>query len=172
VRREGNGRLLLSILLAAGALAACRAEPVPEAGAEAQPPCHEPALRELVERFGGQLKTVSLLAHDTVTRREIRDAYASLVSPALLDSWISDPARAPGRQLSSPWPERIEIRTVDAIGPSECVVRGDVIHVTSVELPGESAGTTAVTLTIRRNGGLRISAYEAAEGVTPTRPSP
>ena len=63
--------------------------------------------RDVVERFGRRMREVSLLAPDTVVRRELRDAYGALASDSLLRAWESAPANAPGREVSSPWPARI-----------------------------------------------------------------
>lgn len=44
------------------------------------------------------------------------------------------PDHAPGREISSPWPERIEIRSVAAAGPGRGCVAGEVVYLTSVEM--------------------------------------
>jgi hypothetical protein len=43
--------------------------------------------RDIVERFGRRMRDVSLLAPDTVVRRELRNAYGSLVGVSLLRAW-------------------------------------------------------------------------------------
>ncbi|MFN2421307.1 MAG: hypothetical protein ABR527_08000 [Gemmatimonadota bacterium] len=59
--------------------------------------------------------------------REIREVYGSLVTPSLLDTWIAEPAGAPGRQVSSPWPERIEVDSMGPAGAGICQVLGEVV---------------------------------------------
>ncbi|MGQ9824382.1 MAG: hypothetical protein ACUVSK_05195, partial [Desulfotomaculales bacterium] len=70
------------------------------------------AVTALVEDFGGRLQAVSLLAPKEAVQKSIRENYGDLVMPALLAWWLENPAGAPGRELSSPWPDRIEIRSV------------------------------------------------------------
>ena len=64
----------------------------------------EGEVRDLVESFGKTLQTVSLLAPDAA--KEINKRYAEYVSCPLLEKWTSDPSQAPGRTVSSPWPDR------------------------------------------------------------------
>src|SRR3989338_9866599 len=68
------------------------------------------AVRSAVEEFGLKLKSVSLLAPPETLRSEIRANYADLVAPELLENWLREPSRAPGRETSSPWPERLEMK--------------------------------------------------------------
>src|SRR5918992_2146126 len=74
--------------------------------------CDAPEVRQVVERFGERLQRVSLLAPESVVVREVRAAYAPFVTPELLATWTSNPRSAPGREVSSPWPARIEVRSV------------------------------------------------------------
>jgi hypothetical protein len=125
--------------------------------------CDSTEVRAVVERFGQRMKQISLLAPDSIVVREIRQAYAPLVTPALLEAWISKPAHAPGREVSSPWPEQIEIRSVEPAGTGLCRVKGDVVYVTSVEqAQGGSVSRTPVILEVKSDDGWRIGAYEAA----------
>lgn len=134
--------------------------PNPGVAEEAGSACDPAAAREVVERFGERMRLVSLLAPDTVRDREIREAYADLVTPSLLEAWLADRSRAPGRETSSPWPERIEVRSVAAENGAACVVEGDVVHVTSV---GQETFREPVTLRVVENGGWRIAEYRAGE---------
>ncbi len=146
--------------IAAGAIACGGSAPAPRGQTEAA--CDTEAARQVATRFGERLKDVSLLAPDTVVTREIRASYDALVTEELLRSWIGDPSSAPGRQLSSPWPDRIEVRAVRPAGASMCVVEGDVVYVTSAEAAGRGiASRTPVTLHVRNDGEWRISAYDA-----------
>jgi hypothetical protein len=87
----------------------------------------EPDVRTLVRDFGAKLQMVSLLAPPDVLEKSMREHYAPYVSNALLEQWIRDPASAPGRQVSSPWPDRIEIKSITPDG----VVDGEILEVTS-----------------------------------------
>jgi hypothetical protein len=136
----------------------------PAAGAD----CADPAIRVVVRRFGERLREVSLLGPDSVIEVEMRAAYGDLVTPELLDDWVTEPAAAPGREVSSPWPQRIEIAEIDPGEGGACVARGEVIYATSADSTGDRAlGGEYVTLNLIHTEGWRIGAYEAAESPLP-----
>jgi hypothetical protein len=153
------------LVLAAAALAACgdRA-PAPRADAGAgAPSCTDPGVRQVVERFGERMKRVSTLAPDSIAARAVREAYSGLVTPALLERWSADPTHAPGKDVSSPWPERIRIDSVAAIGAGECRVAGEIVYLTSVEeAKGGAAALVPVTLRVASDGGWKVGAFDAA----------
>lgn len=123
--------------------------------------CDAPGVREVVEDLGRHLELVPLLAPDSVLVEAIRQEYAPLVTRDLLTMWIEDPAHAPGREGSSPWPDRIEIDSVEPVGAGLCRVEGDVVYITSVELTqGGAASRERVVLRVTRDDRWRISAYE------------
>jgi hypothetical protein len=154
-------RVAVLVLMACAPLAAC-ADDAPAPRATNAPSCGAGGARRVVERLGARLRRVSLLAPDSVVDREIRTAYASLVTPELLQRWLAEPARAPGREVSSPWPERIEVRSVTAEGEGTCRVAGEVVYVTSAERAhGGAAARVPVTLRVTADGGWRISEYRA-----------
>ncbi len=119
----------------------------------------EAAVTEVVEGFGQQLKTVSLLSPDAAT--EIQAQYAGYVSPALLQQWMAEPAQAPGRRVSSPWPDRIEISSLQRESADTYLVQGELIEVTSSEAGGEgTAARTPVTITVQKlDGTWQITSY-------------
>lgn len=123
--------------------------------------CDDPHVRQIVQAFGERLARVSLLAPDSVVVREIREAYTPYATPELLERWASAPRTAPGREVSSPWPERIEIRAVREADARSCRVEGDVVYASSAA--GENGATrTPVTVVVRRqNEDWRISSYSA-----------
>jgi hypothetical protein len=124
--------------------------------------CSEPGVRDVVVRFGQALKQVSLLAPASEAELQIRRAYGPLVTPGLLRTWLAQPSLAPGRRVSSPWPERIEILSVEPGAQGMCRVRGEIIHVTSVELErGGAAQREPVTIGVLENGGWRIASFAA-----------
>lgn len=84
---------------------------------------------EVVVEFGARLQHVSLLAPDAAD--QIEDQYAEFVHPDLLAAWMADPQSAPGRLTSSPWPDRIEVASLEADGESRYVVQAEVIEATS-----------------------------------------
>ncbi|HET7307567.1 MAG TPA: hypothetical protein VFK24_07115 [Gammaproteobacteria bacterium] len=153
-------------------LAACASNaPAPEI---AVGQCQAPEVREVVERFGERLKRVSLLAPEPMVRQGIRENYEPLVTPELLRRWLDHPTRAPGRRVSSPWPARIHIDSVESAGAGSCVIKGGVIYLTSVELThGGAAARQPVALRVReKNERWRISSYSGGNILPSPQPSP
>ncbi|MDQ4079683.1 MAG: hypothetical protein M3125_02920 [Gemmatimonadota bacterium] len=146
------------IVVAGCVLVVSCGERAPESRAT-PPSCDVPEVRQVVERFGERLQRVSLLAADSVVIREMRDAYAPFVTPELLSTWTSNPRRAPGRELSSPWPARIAVRSVQAADAGGCRVEGDVVYESSAPAAGDSAMRQSVTMVLREADGWRIVSY-------------
>jgi len=110
----------------------------------------ETEVRNVVENFGKRLQMVSLLA-PTATE-DLQTQYAEFVSPTLLGTWANDISQAPGRMVSSPWPDRIEITTLTKETPDKYVIDGFVIEVTSTEInSGEAADKIPVHIIVERN---------------------
>lgn len=123
----------------------------------------ERAVRRLVTLFGSRMQTLSLLVPDSIAASRLQEAYGTLVTPDLLSDWMARPAVAPGRRVSSPWPARIEVKSVTPSGADEYLVMGSLVFESSA--PGESASRATaqpVRLHVRRSGdgGWRISMYE------------
>lgn len=132
----------------------------------------ETAIRSLVEEFGSRLQTVSLQAPKDIVSKSIQENYGDFVSPALLAEWLSDPLNAPGRVLSSPWPDRIEILTVEKLTEYTYEVKGEIIEVTSAEkASGEVAASRPITLVVKKIGSswlidaAILGAYEEAKSI-------
>ena len=150
--RIRRSELLMAAFMTLFLLAGC-ARPGPNSDDETQ-------VRAVVTAFGGKLGQVSLLAPTAAD--DIRTQYAPYVSPALLEQWASDPSKAPGRTVSSPWPDRIEIDSVSAVSASQYSVSGRVIEVTSVEATngGGAAYEIPVRITVQDGQGhWEITAY-------------
>jgi hypothetical protein len=112
----------------------------------------ETKVRAVVEGFGKKLQDVSLQAPDAA--QVMQEQYSEYISPALLDAWMNDVVNAPGRIVSSPWPDRIEISALEQTGADRYVVSGFIVEVTSVEvLNGEAAAKLPVQLTVERQQG-------------------
>lgn len=120
---------------------------------------------EVVEAFGRRLKQVSVLGPSGATTMAIREHYAPLVSPKLLDQWLQEPATAPGRQVSSPYPDRIEIETISE-GETRAEVAGDIVEATN---QGDVARVPVRVALAMENGEWRITAFEQ---VTEEIPAP
>jgi hypothetical protein len=115
-------------------------------------------VRRVVETFATRLRRVSLLGPDNIVRNELKDAYGDLVAPELLAEWQRAPSQAPGRDVSSPWPARIDVRDVQPTGDG-CRVEGDVVYTTSADTSA-AADRRTVTLRLRDDGGWKVAAYE------------
>lgn len=124
----------------------------------------------LAEDFGRKLQTVSLLAPTEVVSRSLKESYGGFVSPGLLAEWMSDPQKAPGRLVSSPWPDRIEVLSLEKGSGSEYVVKGKVIEITSVEaVNGGAAAERPITLSVEKNNGRwQITAVKLGEYQEPS----
>ena len=149
--------LVAMFLLGTVSLAACTAQPasiqsptfIPTATSDAGA---ESEVRGLVENFGQRLKLVSLLAPSAA--QDLQKQYAEFVSPSLLAAWTSDISKAPGRMVSSPWPDRIEIAALAKEGSDRYVVTGSIIEVTSVEVVnGGAAERIPVRVVVQKDQG-------------------
>lgn len=93
----------------------------------------ENEIKALVENFGSKLQLVSLLAPKDMVKKSMQSNYSNYVTKQLLLKWINSPDKAPGRMTSSPWPDRIEVKSVKKLLKNEYEVKGEIIEVTSVE---------------------------------------
>jgi hypothetical protein len=123
----------------------------------------------VVEAFGRRLQLVSLLSPTAAD--DIRSQYADYIAPTLLDQWAADPAHAPGRMTSSPWPDRIEISSLTKISTGLYAVSGEIVEVTSVEAnpTQQAAGATPaaaveipVQMTVEQDaaGAWKITSFQ------------
>ncbi|MBO8170897.1 MAG: hypothetical protein H0Z33_03290 [Bacillaceae bacterium] len=118
------------------------------------PISEEERVVSVVERFGQRLQQVSLQAPESVLEKSIEENYGELVSPSLLARWLKNPQSAPGRLVSSPWPERIDILSMEQISVDTYQVRGEVIEITSVEkTSGGIAAKYPITLMVKKTDG-------------------
>lgn len=166
-----------TLLAAALLLAACdRGRPADRpAESPATPPAAAPdsvpapvdsaglrAVRDVVAHLGERMQVVSLLAPDSTVAGQLAEAYGSLVTPQLLATWTARPDSAPGRRVSSPWPDHIRIDSVRPVRDDLVEVTGAVVYVTSVERArGGAAATAPVRLEVSRaeGGAWRVSGY-------------
>jgi hypothetical protein len=114
-----------------------------------------------ITNVGQKMKMVSLLAPAETLNASMDEHYAPYVAPALLSLWKANPTQAPGRTVSSPWPDRIEVTRVTKSDNSSYTVVGNVIEVTSEESGAETAATYAVAATVEKvNGTWLITEFE------------
>ena len=88
-------------------------------------------ITSLIEDFGSRLQRVSLLSPIDVLEKSMKESYGDFVSQTLLEKWIKDPENAPGRRTSSPWPDRIEIQSIEKLSEEEYEIKGNIIEITS-----------------------------------------
>ncbi|WP_411676996.1 hypothetical protein [Caproicibacter sp.] len=114
----------------------------------------ETAVRNLVTDFGGQLQKVSLTASKEKVAEDMQKYYGDYITPSLLEEWQADPSSAPGRTVSSPWPDRINILSVQRLADDAYDVTGEIIEATSAdESGGQTAGKQGIRLSVRNIGG-------------------
>lgn len=109
------------------------------------------AVVSIVESFGSKLQTVSLQAPKEILAKSMQENYGEIVSQVLIEEWINDPLKAPGRLTSSPWPDRIEILSIERLSKDEYEVKGDIIEITSVEkVNGGAAAKRPITIVVKK----------------------
>lgn len=117
--------------------------------------------RALVQEFGTKLKNVPLTGEEQAVRDAIRKEYSAFLTPELLASFQGEPHDAPGRLMSSPWPEKIEITKVWPIGQA-FVVDAEIVYLTSKEVAeGGEAYREKISLAVQKRGPkLLIADYD------------
>jgi|GEM_PF-430934 len=106
-------------------------------------------IKKVVEDFGKKLQNVSLLAPKDVLKKSMKENYSEFVTQELIEKWINDPAGAPGRQTSSPWPDHIEIIDVKQLSESAYQVNGKIIEIANAkDEKTEVAAKRPITLII------------------------
>lgn len=113
----------------------------------------EEAVRSLVENFGSSLQKVSLQGPGDIVEKSMQENYSDFLSPELLQKLINDPQNAPGKLTSSPWPDRIEILSIEKTSEDTYKVDGEVIEITSVEKEnGGVAARKPINLVVDKTG--------------------
>lgn len=117
-------------------------------------------IEETVNNFGNQLQKVSLLAPEDILKASIQSQYSSFVSTELLNNWLTNPQNAPGRTVSSPWPDHIEINSIQS-SKKGYEVKGDIVFMTSNEVEhGGETGRQSIYLFLKNiDGKLLITDY-------------
>nr|WP_300094819.1 stalk domain-containing protein [Sedimentibacter sp.] len=114
-------------------------------------------VENIVRGFGSRLKMVSLLAPDKLLKESMNENYGKLVTKELLEKWMNNPSEAPGRAVSSPWPERIDIESSEKVSDNKYKIKGYIIEVTSVEkASGGIAAKREISLDVEKIGGTWI----------------
>lgn len=109
---------------------------------------------KFIQEFGERLKMVSLTAPEDVLKNTMEKYYGDYVSAGLIEKWLTDPANAPGRLTSSPWPGRIDVLSAEKTAENEYAVKGMIVEFTSVEMEdGGFAAKEAITLKVDKING-------------------
>lgn len=119
---------------------------------------------EVVEGLGTRLVHVSKLAPPDSVERQIRDQYGPYVTTLLLGGWLSDPASAPGREVSSPWPARIEVREATPVGSTAVNILAEVVYITQVDAEPLLRQPVRIRVVRGEDGAWRVSEWTAAPG--------
>ena len=138
-----------------------------------EPPVSEAeTVANLVLEFGKRLQMVSLLAPSDSLDQSMQENYGRLVAPSLIEKWKNDPRNAPGRMVSSPWPDHIEILSNEEREEGIYQVAGEVIELTSVEqASGGFAAKRPISLIVKKSGDIwliddvALGAYVDTESV-------
>ncbi len=120
-------------------------------------------VESVVTKFGEKFHLVSLLADKATLNAAISGHYSPFVAPELIAKWQKDHTLAPGRAVSSPWPDRIEIDTTTKNTDGTYKVEGRVIEISSTEKTKDGiAAQYPVILTLKKDvrGKWMITAYE------------
>lgn len=139
-----------------------QATPQPNEAADKQ------MVSDLVNDFGKKLQMVSLLAPEDTVKQSMQENYEKFVSPDLLAKWQSDPANAPGRVSSSPWPDRIAVSSVQKLSDGSYEVKGEIIEITSTEVGSDKAAARRpITCTVKKLAqGWRIDAVKLGDYIS------
>ena len=118
----------------------------------------ETAVSAAVTAFGTKEQLVSLLAPNASTT--IASQYGSYVVPSLLTSWEADPQSAPGRVVSSPWPDHITIGSITQTATGYEVTGTLVLMSSNSVEHGGNDGTDPLKIDlVNQNGKWLISRY-------------
>lgn len=149
--QDMRAHLLIAMIVAvltacAGPTSAPTLAPTPARSDEDQ------EVTSLVESFGHRLQLVSLLS--PTAAQDIQTQYGPYVSPALLELWSNTPKKAPGRMVSSPWPDRIELASIVKVTSDKYTVTGNIVEITSEEVTNAgTANVIPVRLTVEKSNG-------------------
>jgi bla regulator protein BlaR1 len=112
------------------------------------------AIYQVVGEFGARLKDVDLSAPKQDILTAVGFNLRQLITSRLYEEFVQDTSRIPGRYVSSPWPERIQIDSVQRLDSGSYTVNGNQIMMDSDALAhGGNAGRTLITLTLKKVNG-------------------
>lgn len=118
--------LVVVAVIVIGALVSCGSSSVAELTAE-----EKAQITELIDNFGHELTNVTMIDPENVVAEQIKEHYTPYLTSNLLSKWVFDPSLAMGRRTSSPWPDRIEVDSMEKVDSDRIKVQGYVVWVAS-----------------------------------------
>jgi hypothetical protein len=110
---------------------------------------NEQFVHQAVSGFGGCLKSVELDAPEQDIITAMGRGMKRLITDRLYREFVQDPSKIPGRTESSPWPESIQIDSMQKLDNASYLVNGKITLMNSDALTqGGNAGEAPVTLTL------------------------
>jgi hypothetical protein len=107
-----------------------------------------------VGEFGARLKDVDITAPDQDMMTAVDFNLKQFITDRLYQAFVQDKSKIPGRTVSSPWPEGIEIVSVQRLDNGSYTVVGNQIMMDSDALAhGGNDGETPITLTLKKVNG-------------------
>ncbi|MGC8758043.1 MAG: M56 family metallopeptidase, partial [Caldisericaceae bacterium] len=88
-------------------------------------------ITSLVEDFGKTLSKVDKVAPSDIVSQNIKELYSPFLTDNLILQWTFDPSKALGRVCSSPWPDRIQILSMEKLDAYTVKVKGYVVWAAS-----------------------------------------
>jgi hypothetical protein len=158
----------ISLFVLIGHISAARTDLADRSAVEAVNPEEIADVKQVtavVETFGRRLRMVPLLAAETTRSDSMQKYYGGLVTADLIAYWLYSPQDAPGRLVSDPWPDHIEVLTVSAAGGSRYMVTGKIVELTNgARRNGPAAVRRSITLYVKKTDGVwRISNVQLGE---------
>ncbi|MHC1679329.1 MAG: hypothetical protein AB9886_02255 [Candidatus Cryosericum sp.] len=113
------------------------------------------AIYQVVGEFGARLKDVDITASDQDMMTAVDFNLKRLITDRLYQAFAQDKSRIPGEYVSSPWPERIEITSVQMLDSGSYTVHGNQVVMTDDTVArGGDAGKTPITFTLKKVNGI------------------
>jgi len=113
------------------------------------------AIYQVVGEFGARLKDVVITTSDQDVITAVDFNLKQLITDRLYQVFVQDKIRIPGRYVSSPWPERIEINSIQMLDSGSYTVHGSQVVMTDDTVAhGGNAGEEPITLTLKKVSGV------------------
>ena len=88
-------------------------------------------ITNLVESFGKTIVKVDKASPNEEIAKSVKENYRPFLWDKLLWDWTFSPEKALGRVCSSPWPDRIEILSIEKIDEYDVKVKAIIVIITT-----------------------------------------